>query len=145
MGHPSHPSTPELLFQGSGSACYHRDYHEKDLEKLYHHQLTKWSTFSEQMRHTSGAAAAIHHTVLMTLTGKPHIPYKKHSEHLERNWSVKSNFFLLINNGYVYYGHEKYLYRIGSQTSSKIIPCHHSHHHSSCIWVKYLSLNLNSI
>lgn len=35
---------------------------KRDLDKLYHHQLTKWSAISGQMRHSSPAAAVIHHT-----------------------------------------------------------------------------------
>lgn len=45
-----------------GQSCCHHEHQEKDLDKLYHNQLTKWSTFSGQMRHSSPAAAVIHHT-----------------------------------------------------------------------------------
>lgn len=48
--------------RSTGQSCCHHEYKEKDLDKLYHHQLTKWSTFSGQMRHSSRAAAVIHHT-----------------------------------------------------------------------------------
>lgn len=45
-----------------GQSCCHHEHQEEDLDKLYHNQLTKWSTFSGQMRHSSPAAAVIHHT-----------------------------------------------------------------------------------